>query len=341
MSRWLLLMAGIALGIGVMLWWDHVGSHGGPVAVVEDDDDARESPGSHATQLVLTPEEISLVGLELVTPVPARLAPEVETAGRVADAADLLSLLRELHAARTAADAADGIVTSLADRLARLRALSSRGEIMVARELAALELDYRRERLAASARAAQVDALDTALLARWGAELAALVRTESAVLAPLEAGDARLIAFVADMQPPGTVHVAADGQRAAALPAQVLGAAATTLGGAAGRSFFALAQDERLRVGMALTVWLPTAASPIDGVMLPASALVWHHGAQWYYATSDGATFDRHPLGAARAVGVDFLVPAAQAPSGRIVIRGAQALLAEEYRDAIPEEDDD
>jgi len=341
MSRWLLLLAGVALGVGVMLWWDHVGSAGRPIAVIEEDDDVHESPGSRATRVVLMPEEIALVGLELVTPVPARVAPEVETAGRVADAADLLSLLRELRAARAAADAADGIVSTLGERLARLRALSGRGEITVARELAALELDYRRERQAASARAAQVDALDTALLARWGVALAALVRTESPVLAPLEAGDARLIAFVADRQAPGTVHVAADGQRAAAVPARVLGAAATTLGGASGRSFLALAQDERLRVGMALTVWLPTASSPIDGVVLPASAVVWHHGAQWYYATSDGATFDRHPLGAARAVGADFLVPAAQAPSGRIVIRGAQALLAEEYRDAIPEEDDD
>lgn len=341
MSRWLLLLAGIALGIGFMQWRDQVGSAARPIAVVEDDDDTRESRSSRATQVELTPGEIALVGLELGTPVTARVAPEVETTGRVADTADLLSLLRELRAARAAADAADGIVTTLGERLARLRALSSRGEITVAREMAALEVDYQRERQAASARVAQVDALDTALLARWGVALAALVRTGSAVLAPLEAGDARLIAFVADGQAPGTVHVAADGQRAAAVPAQVLGPAATTLGGTAGRSFLALAQDDRLRVGMALTVWLPTATSPVDGVLLPASALVWHHGAQWYYSTSDGATFDRHPLGAARAVGADFLVPAAQAPSGRIVLRGAQALLAEEYRDAIPEEDDD
>lgn len=344
MSRWMLLLAGMALGIGVMQWWERTAPTPPPAVLVDDDDDgdeARAMPARHARQVVLTPETVALVGLDLAVPKTGRIAPEAETVGKVADAADLLSLLRELRAARAAAATADGIVATLGERLTRLRALSGRGEITVARELAALELDYRRERQAAGTRAAQVESLDTALLARWGSALAALARAESALLAPLEAGAAHLIAFVADTQAPATVYVAADGQRAAAVPAQVLGAAANTLGGTAGRSFLALAQDDRLRTGMALSVWLPTAANPIDGVMLPASALVWHQGAQWYYATSDGTTFQRHPLGAARAVGADFLVPAAQAPSGRIVSRGAQALLAEEHRDAIPEEDDD
>lgn len=348
MNRLLLLVIGIAIGIGAMLLADRPTPATPPVerpSVDDDDDDdehrTRPAMEVAAGQLALAPAEIALAGLELGELAAARVSPEIASAGRVADAADLLGLLRDLRSARATATASRDVVAALGARVSHLRELAARGEITVARELATLEVEHRREIEAAAAREARVATLETALLARWGTRIAALAQEASPVLAPVETGAAQLVEFIADGPPPSRVYVAAGEQRVAAVPAQLIGPAASALGAAHGSTYLALASDAQLRAGMAVTVWLPTAAAPVDGSVLPASAVVWHRGAQWYYLATDDTHFVRRPVADALAYGTDFLLPAAQAPAGRVVLRGAQRLLAEEFRDAIPEEDDD
>jgi hypothetical protein len=52
-------------------------------------------------------------------------------------------------------------------------------------------------------------------------------------------------------------------------------------------------------------------------------------------------SFERRPVGAALPHADGLLLPDSPPPAGDIVVRGAQALLAEEFREQIPEEDDD
>lgn len=349
MNRLWLLLTGVALGLATMWLLDRPAS-APPVATVQhaDDDDEGGDEGparierlGGSTRIVLTPAAVDSAGLALATLASGKVASEVTTTGRVSDTADLITLLGELRAARGTAAASQRVVSAIGARLARLRKLSAGGEITVARELAALEVEHERAVASASTRAAAVDGLEAALLARWGASVAALARADSSLLTPLARGEARLVEFTTSGPPPSVVFASPDDSRAAARPAQVVGPAATALGAAGGASFLAISADQRLRAGMALTVWLPGADGIIEGVILPATAVVWHHGARWFYVADGNTRFTRHALGDAVSVEQGFLLPAAQSPPGKVVVHGAQLLLAEEFRTAIPEEDDD
>ena len=355
MNRLLLLLIGIAIGVGAMWVYESqreaVTQTPAPSAANADnehDDDNDDGNGmqriersDQGIRVTLTAAEIALADVRVGTLAPARVTPETVAAGRVANIADLIGLLRDLRSAQATASAQQAVVASLAARLARLRALSERGEITVARELAVVDVEHRRAVEAGAVRQARVNNLQTALLARWGPTIAALAREQPAVLAPLEHGEAQLVEFVAEGAAPDVIHIAGSEDRSTAVPARVIGPAAETLGGARGASYLALANAATLRVGMPLTVWLPKASAPIDGVVLPASAVVWHRGTRWFFSAIDATHFARHAVVDALPYGADYLLPASQAPHDDVVLRGAQLLLAEEFRAQIPEEDDD
>jgi hypothetical protein len=159
--------------------------------------------------------------------------------------------------------------------------------------------------------------------------------------APLEDGRAHLVEFSATTAPPATVFATAGEQRSSAAPVEVIGAAATALGAAQGASYLGLSRDEGLRVGMSLTVWIPQSTGDIEGLLLPAAAIVWHRGQQWYYVASAPGRFERRRLDAGHPHPLGVVLSAAEAPSAEVVLRGSQLLLAEEFRGEIPEEDDD
>jgi len=347
MNRLLLLIIGIVLGVVAMQGIER-GMFNGLVPhatrPTDDDDDdaaARLERVAETVRVILTPAEVSLAGIEASALQPARATPEFTTTGRVVNVAELLALLGELRAAHATAAAGRAVVAPLAARVARLRRLDATGEITIARELAALEVEYQRELATSAAREAHVAQLAAALRARWGTAVAALAQQPDGPLARVERGEALLVEFVADGEPPGSVQIAASDVRTDAVTAAVLGPGTTTVGGARGTGWFAIVPGAGLRSGMPVSVWIPRTGSAVDGVVLPATAVVWHHGGQWYYVADDATHFSRHALGAALPFGRDYLLPAAAAPQGSVVVRGAQLLLAEEFRAAIPEEDDD
>ena len=346
MMRIVLLLIGIAVGVGAMLVFEARPVSGPPTAraVTEHEDDEARHRRRHvdgAVRIELTGAEMELADIRLGRLAPISVVPEQRTVGRVANSADLLTVLRELRAARTAAAGQQAVVATLGARLRRLRGLSARGEISIARELAGLEVEYRREVDVGASRTARIGVLETALLGRWGSTLARTDDATTARLSLLEAGKAHLIEFNAAAPPPSIVYAAAGERREDAGPVQVLGPAAAALGAGQGASFFGLSQDTNLRAGMALTLWIPENDTPVSGLLLPASAVVWHHGSQWYYVAAAPGSFERRALGAALAQGSGFVLPAGEATGAEVVLRGGQLLLAEEFRAAIPEEDDD
>jgi hypothetical protein len=351
MIRLVLLLLGIAIGVGASLWLEHERS---PAPDTSDEATRRESPDDDddddiparvrrvdgSLRVVLSPAEIAAAGILVAPAQIARTTHEQQAFGRVADPTGLLALVRELRAAGAAAAAQHELVRAVESRLERLRGFSARGEIAVSKELADLEIEYRRMRDVAGERRARVDALRTNLRSSWGGALAALALAESAHLAALEAGEAQLLEFAAASPPPGTVFATAGDERTAARPVTVLGPAAAVLGSGQSASYFGLAQAPELRVGMRLSVWIPQDAAVAEGVLLPPGAVVWHRGQTWFFVAVAPGSFERRPVGAALPH-VDGSLLVGRSPPGDIVVRGAQALLAEEFREQIPEEDDD
>lgn len=343
MTRLLLLLIGIAIGVGAMFALELPDRATVRPPSLDDDDDApmRVNRAGAVPRIELTAAEIILADIAVGHLDPARVSAEQRAVGRVANGADVLALLRDLRSARVLADAQQAVVDTLRARLQHLRALKARGEITVSKELAALEVEYGRELNVRAEHATRIASMRTALLARWGPDIADLAAREPARLTPLEDGRAHLVEFSATTAPPPTVFAAAGEQRSSAVPVEVLGAAATTLGVAQGASYLGLSYDEELRVGMSLTVWIPQSTGDIEGLLLPAAAIVWHRGQQWYYVVSGPGHFERRRLDAGYAHALGVVLSAAEAPSAEVVLRGSQLLLAEEFRGEIPEEDDD
>ncbi len=96
-------------------------------------------------------------------------------------------------------------------------------------------------------------------------------------------------------------------------------------------------QSSALLGGMNVSVFLPT-GDTIQGLTIPRSAAVWWQGKAWFYAREDSTTFTRLELPTSEPTESGWFLqtgsPDLPVPA-KIVTRGAQLLLSEEFRSQI------
>ena len=86
--------------------------------------------------------------------------------------------------------------------------------------------------------------------------------------------------------------------------------------------------------GMTLVVLLPT--GPLTrGVVMPGNAIVWWQGKAWAFVQIAPDRFARREVSADTPVPNGWFVSTGLAPGEKIVVRGAQQLLSEEFRSQI------
>ncbi len=109
-----------------------------------------------------------------------------------------------------------------------------------------------------------------------------------------------------------------------------------------GESYIYSTNAENLRVGTRLFAWLEESGENIEGLFIPESAVVWYANEPWIYLKHGDDLFIRKPLGDARKINQGwFLENNTLIGSDLVVTRGGQTLLSEEFKWAIPDEDDD
>ena len=86
--------------------------------------------------------------------------------------------------------------------------------------------------------------------------------------------------------------------------------------------------------GMTLSVLLPTGPS-LRGVIVPNAAIVWWQGKTWAYVQTAPERFARREIPTDTPVQSAWFVSAGFMPGEKVVIRGAQELLSEEFRSQI------
>lgn len=97
-----------------------------------------------------------------------------------------------------------------------------------------------------------------------------------------------------------------------------------------GRSFLYLVSGQReLPPGLNLVAHLPV-GSPLKGVVIPASAVVWSEDKAWVYAQVSPERFSRSPVPTDVPVEDGFFAGEGFSAGDKIVTVGAQALLSEE-----------
>jgi hypothetical protein len=108
-----------------------------------------------------------------------------------------------------------------------------------------------------------------------------------------------------------------------------------------GETYFFRANGDKIRIGMRLYVWLPNTGFTGEGVNIPTEAIVWHAGKPWVYIQIDEERFSRRSLLDPIQTSNSWLVKENVKVGEKIVISGAQTILSEEFKWAIPDEDDD
>ncbi|MHB8754931.1 MAG: efflux RND transporter periplasmic adaptor subunit [Candidatus Acidiferrales bacterium] len=93
-----------------------------------------------------------------------------------------------------------------------------------------------------------------------------------------------------------------------------------------------------LAPGLNLLAHIPTGRQ-MRGVMIPESAIVWWQGNAWVYQQTAPGRFARRLVPTNTPLENGIFVSSGFSPGNEIVVRGAQALLSEEFRSQIQPED--
>lgn len=107
--------------------------------------------------------------------------------------------------------------------------------------------------------------------------------------------------------------------------------------------FYAAGANSGVLPGMNVRAFLAN-GDPVDGVIVPPSAVVWWAGRAWVYRRTGANTFSRReiPTDMPAAMDAGFVVPANLFQADRqVVTTGAQMLLSEEFRSQIQVGGDD
>lgn len=116
-----------------------------------------------------------------------------------------------------------------------------------------------------------------------------------------------------------------------------LSRAPTTTTQMQGQGFLFLLETNSLQLapGSAVTGYLKLPGEPLRGVMVPRSAVVRYQQRAWVYVQTSPNTFERNPIPLTHPSGSGWFVTHPLKTDTRIVVDGAQVLLAEELKSQI------
>lgn len=306
---------------------------------------AATAGSAHAQRLAtvtLSARILSAGGIQTVVLQPAHRAFRTTAYGVVLDPGPLIALSAQIAAARSkfaAAQASTALARSEATRAAHLyhaRHNISQAAFQVAQSRLQVALaDQPNAR-------AQLDELQARARTGWGAALAAAIGAGTTPLPQLARGARQLVEAsvpIGQSLPalPSSAHATTpDGKRVAL---HLIGRAPRAAAGVTGPGLYYLmpAQDSA-PIGTPLTVALdgPGVAA---GVLVPASAVVWHNGQALVYRQTGGASFVPVVVPASWRTTAGYFVPsgkrAALRAGQRIVATGAALLYSASQSPAV------
>lgn len=323
-------------------------------AFCRDDDDDDDAPPVTALTTTptasggvpLNPPRQQRAGLITTRLAPANLQPEANSYGKVLDIQPLLELRVRYRTARADAEIASAAYTLATKNRDRLHALHQ-ADIVAGRDWLQAEAQWQADHAKQDAAHRLMAEIRLEAQQAFGPELARLALDGDAPLFDDFLNHRRALILVALPQgyPAPTaktaLFVARDLDRTLATRAEALSPATKTDDLIQGETWFYHTMNPRLRSGMRVHVWAPLAGGERAGVIVPLSAVIWHAGKPWVYRRESGDHFARVGLTGYREQSAGWFVEQGLAAGDEIVITGGQMLLSEEFRQHIPDEDDD
>ena len=105
--------------------------------------------------------------------------------------------------------------------------------------------------------------------------------------------------------------------------------------------YFFRTEGRHIPLGSHITAWISNGNQTVSGVIIPASALVWHLGQACVFVKTAEHQYSRRPLPEYLPHQDGYFVTGYLQPGDEIVTTGAQTLLSQQLKSLIPDEDKD
>jgi hypothetical protein len=298
-------------------------------------------------RLRLPEAERRMAGIATAPLASARAEPSAPVQGTVADPRPLVEARGRYLAQAAQVRALKPALAAAEADYQRALALFRDDRNVAERTVQAAEAQARAAREQLAAAEAVLRAQADSLRAEFGPVLAEMaINPASAALAALLDGREVLVtlAVPAELEPavarrPVSVEPAGGGARR---PARLLSAAPAAAGALAGASYWFRTGAAGLRAGMRVVGHVSTGGAPRQGVVVPATAVVWHAGRSWVYvAAAQADEFERLPVTLGEAAPGGWFATGGLEAGQQAVVTGVQLLLSEELEYQIRNENED
>lgn len=286
--------------------------------------------------MITLPKESQIMGgLTVVTLKPARYRKQLKAYGTILNLQNLVDLQSRFAAAQGRVQETQAISKVSRQELARLQVLHKDNRNISDKALQAAAGKWRADRARAEAAQIALNTLKGVVQQNWGKVISAWIVGSSSKMARLARRQDLLLRITLPLgrsipAAPATIQVQVPG--GAFISARLISAAPATDPRIQGLSYFYLTPAEHgLLSGMNLMAYLPVGPRA-PGVLIPSAAVVWSHGKAWIYIQKNGTSFVRQEISVKAPVEGGWFEKTRPSPGEKIVTRGAQLLLSEEFR---------
>jgi hypothetical protein len=263
-------------------------------------------------------KQLAAIGLTTASPETVTLSPEVKGYGRVLDPAPLVALVAEVETARATLGASEKDF----DRVQKLHADNANASGQAVETAQAAVQRDRTTLASARARLIASVGLGLADTADLGKMVTALEEGRALARIDVPAGDTP-----ADSPKTIRAGLIAGGEM---FDTTVLGPAPTADPQVQGVAFLVLLRDHAAPAGAALRALVPAPGEPQKALVLPRGAFVRHEGGVFVYVQTDQGGFERRLVTLGPALTNGIVVATGVEANDKVVVTGAQQLLATE-----------
>lgn len=316
----------------------------------DDDDDGDDDDDSPVALLELAEDERVLIfppgvaEANGVVSAPVRAADWVEQHTGLGTVLDVASLLRDVAALRGTElilGQSEARLEPLRARLERLRQAYDTGLVLLA-DVDLAERALRDEEMVRAEQSAARGRTLRHIQHTWGTYFARAAADRAPLLETLADRSQALVQASLPEHLNGRDFRAEVRSGNEVRPGEPIGPGYAEVAGMGPDAVLLLADGAGLRPGLRIEVSFVATDAAEPGFVLPASAVLFHGDGIWVYCALGDGRYGRRALSGLRRFDRSWFVPASVLePDARVVIRGGQMLLAEEFRADIMREDDD
>lgn len=321
-------------------------------AMPEEQEEAIETPSTAGEEqgravVRVSPESQEASGITVEALRPGRSEAAAETYGAVMNLQALAEMRGRYLAATAEARALRAVVSAAESEYRRMEMLFKDDRNVSEQSLRSAEGRYRSEQARQAAADQSAAAIRDSLRSMWGEVVAGWATdADSRVMKDLLQQSAFLVQLVLPYDLPraairGKVTVSPVVSRQNSRNARFVADSPQVDPALPGETYFYLVEGGGLRAGMRVQARIGLGGKPVDGVIVPPAAVVWHAGKPWVYVQDDEQTFARHEISVTQELDGGWFDGGGFTVGDQVVVSGAQLLLSEELKYQIRNENED